>query len=63
MSEECSFSFVSFLDLDVVIAPVDIYDCEFGASAEAVYHLGNEGRYISILFCPFIDGSVVLYWS
>ena len=62
MGEECGFPFVSFFDLDVVIAPMDIYDCKFGASAEAVYHLGNEGRYVSILFGPFVDGLVVLYW-
>ena len=63
MSEECSFSFISLFNSDVVVTPTDIYNCEFGASAEAVYNLGNEGGYISVLFCPFVDGSVVLYWS
>ena len=63
MGEECSFSFISFLDSDVVVAPTDIYDCKFGASAEAVYHLVNEGGYVSVLFGPFIDGLVVLDWS
>ena len=63
MGEECSFSLVSFLDSDVVVAPMDIYNCEFGASAEVVYHLGNEGGYVSVLFGPFIDGLVVLDWS
>ena len=62
MSEECSFSFVSLSNSDVVITPTDVYHCELGASAEVVHHLGNEGEYISILLCPFVDGSVILYW-
>ena len=62
MGEECGFSFISFFDPDVVVAPADIYDCELGTSTEAVYDLGNEGGYISILLCPFVDGLVVLYW-
>ena len=63
MGEECGFSFVSFFDPDVVVTPVDVYNCELGTSAEVVYDLGNEGGYISILLHPFVDGLVVLYWS
>ena len=63
MGEECSFSFVSFFDSDVVVIPADVYNCELGAPAEAVYDLGNEGGYISILLHPLVDGLVVLYWS
>ena len=63
MSEECSFPFVSLFDSDVVVSPADIYYCELGASTEAVYDLGNEGRYISVFLCPFVDGLIVLYWS
>ena len=63
MSEECSFSFVSLFDSDVIVSPADIHYCEFSASAEAVYDLGNEGGHISVLFCPFVDGSIVLHWS
>ena len=63
MGEECSLSFIPFLDLDVVVPPVDVYDCELGASTEAVNDLGNERGYVSILLCPFVYGSVVLYWS
>ena len=62
MSEECSFSFVFFFDLDVIISPVDVYHCELGASTEVVYDLGNERGYVSVLLCPFVDGSIVLYW-
>ena len=62
MGEECGFSFISFFDSDIVVTPADVYNCELGASAKAVYDLGNEGGYISILLCPFVDGSVVLYW-
>ena len=63
MSKECHFSFISFFDLDVVVSPADIYYCELGASTEVVYDLRNEGGYISVLLCPFVDGSIVLYWS
>ena len=63
MGEECCFSFVSFLDLDVVVTPADVYNCELGASAKVVNDLGNEGGYISIFLCPLVDRSVVLYWS
>ena len=63
MSEECSLSFVSLFDSDVVVSPADIYHCKLGASTEVVYDLGNEGGYISVLLCPFVDGLIVLYWS
>ena len=63
MGEECSFPFIPFLDPDVVVSPADVYNCEFGTSAEVVNDLGNEGGYISVLLCPFVYGSIVLYWS
>ena len=63
MGEKCSFSFVSLFDPDVVVTPVDVHNCELGASIEAVYNLGNEGGYIPVFLCPFVDGLVVLYWS
>ena len=63
MGEECGFSFISFFDSDVVVTPVDVYNCELGAPTEVVYDLGNEGGYISILLHPLVDGLVVLYWS
>ena len=37
MGEECGFSFVSFFDSDVVVTPMDVYNCELGAPAEVVY--------------------------
>ena len=61
MSEECCFAFVSF-DLDVVVTLLDVHNCKFGAPAKVVDDLGNEGGYISIFLCPFIDRLVVLYW-
>ena len=63
MSEKRSFSFVPLFDSDVIVSPVDIYYCEFGAPTEAVYDLGNEGGYVSVFLCPFVDGLIVLYWS
>ena len=63
MGKECCFSFISFLDLDIVVSPANVYDCELGASTEAIDDLWDEGRYISVLLHPFVYGSVVLYWS
>ena len=63
MGKECHFSFITFFDLNIVVSPVDVYDCELGASTEVVDNLGNEGGYIPVLLYPFIYGSVVLYWS
>ena len=62
MSEECCFSFITLLDSDVVIPPVDVHNWEFGASTEAVNDLRNERGHILVLLCPFIYRSVVLYW-
>ena len=63
MSEECCFSFIALLNPNIVISLVDVHNCEFGAPAEVVNDLGNEGGYIPVLLCPFVYGSVVLYWS
>ena len=63
MGEECSFSLIAFFDADVVVSPADVHNCELGAPTEMVYNLRDEKGYISILFCPFIQWSVVLYWS
>ena len=63
MSEECCFASISFFDSDVIVTPSDVYNCKFGAPIKVVGDLGNEGRYISILLCPFVDRLVVLYWS
>ena len=63
MGEECSFSFLPFLDPDVVVPPADVYDYELGASTEVVDDLGNERGYISILLFPFVYELIVLYWS
>ena len=62
MGEECSFSFISFLNLNVVVSPADVYDGELDASTEAVNDLRNERGYIPIFLCPLVYGSVVLYW-
>ena len=62
MGEECCFAFIPFFDSDVIITPVDVYNCELGAPTKAVDDLGNERGYISVFLCPFIDRSVVLYW-
>ena len=63
MGEECCFSFIALFDSDVVIPPADVYNCKFGASTEAVDDLGDERGHILVHLCPFIYGSVVLYWS
>ena len=63
MGEECCFAFIPFFDLNVIVTPADVHNCELGTPAIAVDDLGNEGGYISVFLCPFVDGSVVLYWS
>ena len=61
--EEGSFPLVPILDADVVVSPSDIEFGKQSASAKAVDGLGNEGRDVAILLGPFVDWSVVLYWS
>ena len=62
MGEECGFPFITLFDPDVVVSPADVYNCEFSASTEVINDLGNKGGHVSVLLCPLVDGSVVLYW-
>ena len=34
MGEKCSFPFVTLPDVDVVISPLDVHNCELGTSTE-----------------------------
>ena len=61
--EEGGLPFVAIFDTDVVVPPSDVELSEQCASAEVVDGLGNEGRDVAILFGPFVDWLVVLYWS
>ena len=62
MGEECGFPFIALFDSDVIVSPVDVHNCEFGASTEMIDDLGNGGGYVPIFLCPLVYGSVVLYW-
>jgi hypothetical protein len=61
--EESSLPFVPLFDADIIVSPSDIKFSEQGAPTEMIDHLGNEGRDVSVLFSPFVDWVVVLYWS
>ena len=62
MSEECSFSFISLFDLDIVVSLADVHNYKLSASTKAINNLRNKGGYIPVLLCPFVYGLVVLYW-
>jgi hypothetical protein len=61
--EECHFPFIARFDLYVVISPSYVKFSEQRAPCESVDYGGNERRYIMVLLCPLVHGSVVLYWS
>ena len=63
MGKECHFSLITLFDPNIVVSPADVHDYELSASAEVVNNLGNERGYVPVLFCPFIYGSIILYWS
>ena len=56
MSEECSFSFVTFFNENIVIPPTDVHNCELGASTKAINDLRDEGGYILVPFYPICSG-------
>ncbi len=58
--EERRFPFISLFDADIVVSPAYVEFGEEHTACEAVNGLGNEGRYVSVLLSPPIDGSVVL---
>jgi hypothetical protein len=61
--EEGSLPFVSFFDANVVVSPSNIEFGEEGAAAKLIHYFCDEGRYIAVLFSPFVDWVVVLYES
>jgi hypothetical protein len=61
--EKGSFPFVAMFDMNIIISPTDIKFGEQGASAEAIYSLGNKGGNVSVFLSPFVDWAIVLHWS
>src|SRR6266852_4111510 len=49
-----------WFDVNIVISPSDIKLSEEFASTESVNCLGNKWEDVSVLFCPFVDWTVVL---
>ena len=47
----------------VVVTPPNVELGEEGTSRKSIDYGRDEGGYVSVLFCPFIEWAVVLYWS
>ena len=63
MRKEGRFPFISWLDSYVIVAPSDV---EFGEECtlrQAVDRLWNKGHRVAVLSRPFVNGTIVLYWS
>ena len=63
MRKEGCFPFISWFDSYIVVPPSDVKFGEEGALCQAIDGLGNEWHGVSVFPRPFVDGSVVLYWS
>jgi hypothetical protein len=61
--EEGGFPLISIFNANIIVPPTDIEFGEQGASAEAIDGSGNKGGDIPILFGPFVNWTVILYWS
>ena len=61
MAYECGLPFVSFLDMDVVISPLEINLHEVLRSLEPVDELGNEWERVVVLNCVLVQIPVVLH--
>ena len=61
MGEEGGFPFVTFFNPDIVEAPADVHFGEEGTAAHPVNDSWDEWSYVSVVYCPFVDRSVVLY--
>ena len=55
-------AFISLLDMDIIISPMDVELSEEGIPSKAVNSLGNEQGNIAILLGPMVDRMVVLNW-
>ena len=58
---ESSFPFIAFLDSDIVVSPSDIELGEEFGSPETMDQIVYERKWVTILFCDFIESLVVLY--
>jgi hypothetical protein len=48
--------------VNIVVSPLYIELGKEGTSTEAINSLWDQWGYISVLFCPFVDRTVVLNW-
>jgi hypothetical protein len=57
---ECSLPFITFLDTDIVVPPVDIKLGEVACASETIDKVGNERKRIDILDSLCIECAIVL---
>ena len=57
---ECSFLFITFMDPDVVVAPVNVELYEVASTFEMVNEVVNERKWVSILPSDEIERAVAL---
>ncbi|KAG5352296.1 hypothetical protein C0989_002898 [Termitomyces sp. Mn162] len=51
---------VSFLDMHIVVAPLNIQFSEVSCTLEVVSKLGDEGKRVAILYCHGIENLIIL---
>src|SRR5712672_921245 len=61
VSDEGGLPFVAFSNAHVVVSPPDVKLCKEFLHSDAVDQLGNEGKWVPIAYCPFVQASIVLY--
>ena len=60
---EGGFMLVSLLYSDIIVPPSDVQLCIDVGSPQVANQRGNEGERVLVAHRPFIDLSIVLYWS
>ena len=56
------FVLVSCLDADVVVPPLYVQLCVDHGPSQFSDQCGDEGEWVLVAHCPFVDVSVILYW-
>src|SRR5882762_5548602 len=57
---EGCFPFVTFSNMDVIVAPVDVKLCEVAGTLEFIDEFGDKGKRSGILDCNIVEGAIVL---
>src|SRR3979490_2785844 len=57
---ESSFPLVTFLDVDIIVAPLDVQFCEVPRAAKSVNEVVNKWKGVSVLNSDLIQSVVIL---